>query len=432
MKSNINIAQQSNYFENVSPLEEIGKLVEKIGDSKVVLLGEATHGTHEYYLWRTEISKMLIEKKGFSFIAVEGDWPDCYKINRFVKGYDKEHLKVTDVLKQFRRWPTWMWANWEVAALAEWLKLHNLHLQNEKKVGFYGLDVYSLWESLDEMMQYLKKEDPETAQKVKSAIQCFEPFNKEGQDYAYSLFRDSVSCTREVLDLLKQVRLNAPIYDHDKEAPLNMEQNAEIAANAEKYYRAMMGFGPRSWNVRDIHMTETLNRLMKFHGNKAKAIVWEHNTHVGDARATDMVHEGLVNVGQLVRQEYDKDEVYVIGFSSYTGSVIASSSWGSPMQEMEVPNAKPGSLEKYLHDKYSGNNKVLIFKEEKDTVFEKQLPHRAIGVVYHPLAERGNYVPSIMPQRYDALIFLDSTRGVHPLHLHPNGELTPETYPFGV
>jgi Erythromycin esterase homolog len=411
--------------------KDFDALLNDIGDRPVVMLGEASHGTHEYYTWRTAISKRLIQEKGFSFIAVEGDWPDCYKINRYVKGYKDAGNNINEVLHNFDRWPTWMWANWEVAALAEWLREYNQPLPANKKIGFYGLDVYSLWDSMYAMVDYLEKEDPKAAQSVKKAIQCFEPFQENEQAYArFSLTEHS--CRDKVLDLLKEIRMKAQFLDGDREAGFNTEQNAFIAVNAEKYYRSMMSFDNQSWNVRDTHMMDTLDRLLSFHGESAKGIVWEHNTHIGDARATDMSRAGMVNIGQLAREKYGEKKVYLAGFGTYQGSVIAGEEWGALMKEMKVPPARQGSVEEYLHNKNIGNG-YLLFSEEKNEKFQKRLPHRAIGVVYDPANEKyGNYVSSMMPERYNAFIFIDETKALHPMHIKPEGNKIPETYPFGL
>ncbi|HWJ27193.1 MAG TPA: erythromycin esterase family protein, partial [Flavisolibacter sp.] len=327
---------------------DINPLINDIGDRPVVMLGEASHGTHEFYIWRTAITKKLVVEKGFNFIGVEGDWPDCYKINRYVKGYADAGNDIQAILKSFDRWPTWMWANWEIAALAEWLREFNKSLPNDRKVGFYGLDVYSLWDSMREMVNYLEKEDPQAAQSVRKAIQCFEPYEENEHLYArYSLTEHS--CRDQVLNLLKEVRLKAQFLDGDREAGFNTEQNALIAVNAEKYYRSMMGFDNESWNVRDRHMMETLDRLRKFHGSRSKAIVWEHNTHIGDARATSMKRAGMINIGQLGREQYGEDQVYLVGFASYKATVIAGEAWGANMEEMTVPEARKGSIEDVLH-----------------------------------------------------------------------------------
>jgi erythromycin esterase-like protein len=369
----------------------------------------------------------LIKEKGFNFIAVEGDWPDCYKINRFIKGYKDAGETIEKVLKNFDRWPTWMWGNWEVAALAEWMQDHNKTLYADHKTGFYGLDVYSLWDSMKAIMTYLETEDPQAAISVKKAIRCFEPFNENEQQYARFTLNNT-NCRDEVLSLLKEIRMKAQFMDGDREAGFNTEQNAIIAVNAEKYYRTMMDFDNESWNVRDRHMMETLDRLMKFHGNNAKGIVWEHNTHIGDARATDMHREGMVNIGELAREKYGEDNVYLCGFASYEGTVMAGDEWGAPMQEMEMPEAKPGSIESILHKE--NKNGYILFNEDTDELYAKKIPHRAIGVVYDPSREMyGNYVPSVLAQRYDALIFIDKTKALHPLHLHPDKNKLPDTFP---
>lgn len=404
-------------------------LIAAMGSRQVVMLGEASHGTHEYYTWRTAISKRLIEEHGFRFIAVEGDWPDCYRINRYVKGYADAGDDIHTVLAGFDRWPSWMWANWETAALAEWLREYNRHLHAAEKIGFYGLDVYSLWDSMRAMMEYLEKEDKEAVDSVKKAIACFEPFGENEQLYARQSFKNN--CRSAVVALLKEIRSRAQFLDGDREAGFNTEQNALIAVNAEKYYSNMIGFNNDSWNIRDRHMMETLQRLMQFHSPAAKAIVWEHNTHIGDARATDMKTAGMINTGQLAREAYGSANVFLAGFSSYEGTVIAGEEWGAPMEEMELPPAAENSIEAELHDRY-GRDVYFICSGEKGPVFHSRIPHRAVGVVYHPGRERkSNYVPSVLAKRYDALLFIDHSHALHPLQPHIEGNKVPETYPFG-
>jgi erythromycin esterase len=418
-------------LQSIKTAKDLDPLIDQIGDAKYVLLGEASHGTHEYYMWRTAISKRLIREKGFSFIAVEGDWPDCYKINRFVKGYADADTRAVDVLKKFKRWPTWMWANWEIVALTEWMREFNRNRNKQNSIGFYGLDVYSLWESMDFIVDYLKKEDPKAAALAVEAFRCFEPYN-EGQDYARAMLNLSASCTDEVVKLLREVRKRSGQYDHDLEASLNAEMNAQVIANAEEYYRSMISFRDESWNIRDSHMVETLNALMKFHGSHAKAIVWEHNTHVGDARFTDMRHVGMHNVGQLVREQNNNgEEVYIVGFASYDGSVIAARSWGGEMEKMNVPPAMKGSIEEMLHLDSAEDKLLLLNSPHLEKQFDRYLGHRAIGVVYHPERERGNYVPTLLPSRYDALMYIDESKALHPLLLQTNNDQMPDTYPFG-
>jgi len=413
--------------------DDLDPLMKKINDAKYVLLGEASHGTHEYYTWRTKITKRLIREKDFSFIAVEGDWPDCYRLNRYVKNYPDSGKSAFDVLHEFNRWPTWMWANWEIVALAEWLREYNKKLPLEKRVGFYGLDVYSLSESLEAILKYLEKTDRHAFETTKKAIECFDLYGYEGESYARSTYLVPESCENEVVDLLKEIRGKITQYNTDHETVFSTEQNAWVAVHAENYYRAMIKDGASSWNIRDKHMVATLDRLMKFHGPKAKAIVWEHNTHIGDARATDMKNEGMFNVGELVTREHKKQGVVKVGFGSYKGTVIAGRKWGDEMHTMVVPEGADGSLEDILHKAGSENKLVLMDQWKDEPLFNQLLGHRAIGVVYNPALERlGNYVPSILPFRYDAFIFFDETKALHPLHIKPDGHQIPETYPFGV
>jgi erythromycin esterase len=417
------------------PLEDssgLDPLLDCIGDARVVMLGEASHGTHEYYTWRSQISKRLIEEKGFRFIAVEGDWPDCYRLNRYIKGYTPVS-GAAEILKTFDRWPTWMWANWEIVALAEFLKNQNKNLPVNKRVGFYGLDVYSLWESMHAIIDYLKKTDPEALKVAEKAFRCFEPYSGDSYEYASALRLTPELCEREVTNLLIEIQKRRPQYDHDFETAFSTEQNARVAVNAENYYRAMLKGGGASWNARDSHMQETLEKLLDFHGSGSKAIVWAHNTHIGDAAFTDMADAGMYNIGGLSRHTFGTDQTVLVGFGCYAGSVIAGSSWGDPMRIMQVPPSIKNSWEHCLHEAGT-TNKLLLMDDIRDTVLAEQaIGHRAIGVVYHPEYERrGNYVPSIVAKRYDAFLFIDKTKALHPLHIHPDPHLVPETYPFGV
>ena len=431
-----NIAEISEYVAaNSSKVEDesdLDPLMEKIGDARLVLLGEASHGTHEYYMWRARITQRLIKEKGFSFVGVEGDWPDCYRINRFVKGYKDAGEDSMEILKSFKRWPTWMWANWEIKAFMEWLREENNDKPIGKKVGFYGLDVYSLWESILMIIDYLDKTDPKAAEKARAAANCFEPFgDDEGVAYARSTEMVPSGCEDEVIEMLQEIVRKIPQYDSDQEAVFSTEQNAYVTVNAEKYYRAMIKPGPDSWNIRDRHMAESLDRLLSHHGENSKAIVWEHNTHIGDARATRMSTQGMVNIGQLVREKYGKENTVLVGFGSYKGSVIAGKNWGAPMEKMPVPPARANSWEAILHA-IEPKDKLMIM----DGGFVDKQPkipvgHRAIGVVYRPDQEYyGNYVASMIPSRYDSFIFLDETEALNPIHIRPDGDKMPETYPW--
>lgn len=397
---------------------DLTPLMNKIGDAKIVLLGESSHGTSEFYKVRAEISKRLIEERGFHAIAVEGDWPSCQQVNTYVKNESKEQ-NVRNVLHAFKRWPTWMWANDEVEQLVKWLKRYNEKQVKTKKIGFYGIDVYSLWESLEEIMRYLKKTEPNGAnlELAKKAIACFEPFNKQENDYAISASFFSEGCVDEVAKLLTAIRMQQQDLSMHQESDLNLKVNAMVAKDAENYYRMMVQNDAESWNIRDRHMVDTLNEVRNFYGEDAKVIVWEHNTHVGDASATDMKAEGMTNVGQVLREQNKKEDVYIVGFGTHSGTVVAADEWGVNLERMIVPEAEVGSWEDAMHQA-GPYNKILLFDQVNQALFEDIIGHRAIGVVYNPAYEAyGNYVPSIMSKRYDAFIHIDQTEALHPLNI---------------
>lgn len=414
--------------------EDLEALAERFADCKVVMLGEASHGTHEYYTWRARLTRILMEKHGFDFMAVEGDWPACYHVNRHVKNYEDAGADIYEVLQQFNRWPSWMWANWEINEFATWLRDYNKGHSVEHRKGFYGLDVYSLWESLDAIVEYLEREDPAALATARKAMRCFEPHrDHDGQRYAYSTYLVPEGCQREVVTMLQEIRNKITHYNTDREHVFSTEQNAYIARNAEEYYRMMMRGGGSTWNLRDRHMMETLNRLFTFHGENSKAIVWAHNTHIGDASFTDMTDDGLFNIGELAREEFGREEVALIGFGSYSGTVMAGKDWGARAETMELPRGRAGSWEEICHK--AGEN-FYILSEALVNIpeFQNRIPHRAVGVVYHPSREKyGNYVPTVIPERYDAFVFFNRTRALHAI---PVGKMqereVPDTYPFGV
>lgn len=405
---------------NAQPLhsiEDLTPLLEVIGEAKFVLLGEATHGTSEFYTWRAALTKRLIEEKGFSVIAVEGDWPSSQHVNRYIKNYGEDERQPHEVLQAFTRWPTWMWANEEIADFVSWLKEHNR--KNRHQVGFYGIDVYSLWESMEEVVHYLTETDPKggDVELAKEAFSCFEPFNREPENYGVSAADFSKACVKEVSKLLASIRSNEHLYRDGQESDLNLKVNALVAKNAEDYYRAMMKSGEMSWNIRDEHMVEAINEIHDYHGSEAKIVIWEHNTHIGDASATDMKNEGMTNVGQILREQNRPEDVYAIGFGTHSGTVIAAPSWGEPAEKMDVPPATPNTWEDLLH-RTGAFDKFLLFHSQNFTLFDRWVGHRAIGVVYNPEFEAyGNYVPSKMSQRYDAFIFIDHTHALSPLQI---------------
>ena len=408
--------------------DDLDQLVERIGDARYVLIGEASHGTSEYYRWRADLSRRLIVERGFSFVAVEGDWPDCFAVNRWVKGRGGQDRSASDVLGTFARWPTWMWANEEVAEFIGWLRDHNA--ATGAGVGFYGLDVYSLWESLQRIVGYLDERHPEALDTARAALRCFQPYGEDPQRYAWATRMVPASCEAEVLELLAELRQAAPL-DDDPEAELDAVQNAEALAGAERYYRTMVQADASSWNVRDVHMADTLDHLVAHHGHDAKALVWAHNTHVGDARATDMAAAGMINIGQVARERHAADGVVLVGCAGHHGSVVAAGSWGAAMRRMPVPDAPAATHEDMLHQVHAGPA-LLVFPDPRDTPWLRaRRGHRAIGVVYQPDHDRrGNWVPTTMGERYDALLSFAETSAVHPLQLTaaPTGEL--ETYPW--
>ena len=410
---------------------DLDRLVETVGDRKFVLLGEASHGTSEFYRWRSRLTARLVGERGFSFVAVEGDWTDCYEINRYVKGLPESRGTIREVLEAFDRWPTWLWANWEVLEFADWLEVHNQGLPEADRVGFYGLDVYGLFESMEAVVDYLGEVDPEAAAVAKAAYRCFEPYGEDAREYAQALRMVPESCEDEVVETLSRLRERAPAYDYGREDYFNAEQNAFVARNAEQYYRELVSGQTDSWNVRDRHMAETLARLDDHYGGDAKGIVWAHNTHVGDARATDMEARGRLNVGQLVRERTGRDGTALVGMGSYRGSVVAADAWGARMEGMPVPPAQEGSHEHAFHRAGEQDWLLLTDDLEGGTPLARPRGHRAIGVVYHPHLDAGNYVPTVLPDRYDAFVHVDETMALHPLHIHPDREAVPELYPWG-
>ncbi|TWT04313.1 erythromycin esterase family protein [Planococcus sp. CPCC 101016] len=416
MKTSLEEAVRLN-AQPFSSVEDLTPLLEAIGDAKFVLLGEATHGTSEFYTWRAALTKRLILEKGFSLIAVEGDWPSSQRVNRYIKDFDQDEKQPHAVLQAFKRWPTWMWANEEIADFINWLNKHNQ--TNQQKVGFYGIDVYSLWESMEEVLLYLTETNPAggDTELAKKAFSCFEPFNREPDHYALTAADFSKSCVEEVSRLLASIRSNEDLYKDEYESDLDLKINALVTKNAEDYYRAMMQSGEMSWNIRDEHMVEAINEVRDYHGNEAKIIIWEHNTHIGDASATNMKNDGMTNVGQILREQNRVEDVYSIGFGTHSGTVIAAPSWGEPAEKMEVPPATPNTWEDLLH-RTGAFDKFLLFHSENFSLFDRWVGHRAIGVVYNPKYEAyGNYVPSKMSQRYDAFVFIDRTHALSPLQV---------------
>ena len=416
---------------HTEPLDEstVSRLADEVADADFVLLGEASHGTAEYYQWRARLTAELVERGDASVVAVEGDWTDCYEVNRYIRGRRTDD-RATDVLAEFDRWPTWMWANWEVAAFLERLRGYNEGRAHDEQVGFYGLDVYSLFESMAAVIDYLEKYDPEAAERARDAYNCFEPYGEDAREYGRSTRLAPEDCEDEVVETLASLRRDARENEagdeEDPEAHFDAEQNAFVAKNAEEYYRTMVRGRTESWNVRDDHMMSTLDRLADHHGGTA--VVWAHNTHVGDARATDMQASGKHNLGQLARQNHPGD-VAIVGFGTHRGTVIAGESWEAEMETMTVPAAREGSLGDAFHRATGGN---CLLADTDAPALDERRGHRAIGVVYDPDREMYNYVPTNLAERYDSFVHVEESSALHPLETEPNLDEQPEAYPWGL
>lgn len=401
------------------------QLIQSIKDKRVVMLGESTHGTEEFYQIRSEISKRLIEDHGFKFIAVEGDWPDAYRLNQYITKNLGESAAA--VLMENHRWPTWMWANEEIVKLAEWLKT--------KQANFYGLDVYSLFDSIDEVLQYMKEKHPNLSKNVEELYSCFSPFERDEIAYARSLIKYPPGCREAVAENLQTILKLRVNNLNNEENLFNSQQNARVIANAENYYRTMIDGDEKSWNVRDSHMMETLDQLLEKSEEGAKAIVWAHNTHIGDYRATDMKDKGYINIGGLARENYGDENVALIGFGSYEGTVLAGRAWGAPEKVMPLPPAHKESYEHYFHQvirKTHNNEAYILLDYSSHPSLSKKRGHRAVGVVYDPYHElKRNYVPTNLLQRYNAFIFVNQSTALKSLHAAATEGKLPETWPVG-
>lgn len=418
--------------ELARPARDVGDLdalIRRMSQARVVMLGEATHGTEEFYRYRRLISERLIRDYGFRFLAVEGDWPDCYKLNRYILNGDGG--SAARIMEGFSRWPTWMWANHETETLIEWMRNNG--------GNFYGLDVYSLYESLDVLKAYAKRFAPPLSEKILAAYQCFHLHERSEISYARSLMQYPPGCEQEVSALLRDAfRTRLHSRDVSGEELFDLRQNATVITNAERYYRAMMKGGAESWNVRDNHMMNTLDLLLRRHGEAGRAIVWAHNTHIGDYHATDMLQEGYVNLGGLARERYGIENVFLLGFGSYEGHVLAGRAWDAPAEIMQLPRAAHGSYEDYCHQVAAARGWNEFYMDmsayEPFTALHRKRGHRAVGVVYRSSTEtRGsNYVPTELARRYDAFVFIDKTNALRRIATNQEKGLLPETWPIGI
>lgn len=422
--------------------EDYDPLLEAIGDARFVLLGEASHGTHEFYRERAQITRRLITEKGFTAVTAEADWPDAYRVNCYVRGRS-EDADAEEALADFRRFPAWMWRNADVLDFVGWLRAHNDSLPDGRgKVGFYGLDLYSLFASIEAVLSYLDRVDPEAAQRARARYSCFDHFGKEAQSYGYATaFGAAEPCEDEVVGQLVELQQRAAeLARRDGRVAENelfyAEQNARVAKNAEEYYRAMFRGSVESWNLRDRHMVETLEALVGHlgrHGGETKVVVWAHNSHLGDARATEMGEGGELNVGQLVRERHGQ-EARLVGFTTHRGTVTAASDWGAPAERKRVRPALQGSHEDLFHR--VGIPRFLLDLREGGATAEalrQRRLERAIGVLYLPETERlSHYFYANLLFQFDAVLHFDETRAVEPLERTSEWEAgeAPETFPF--
>jgi len=423
------IAAACEPFDDLESVD-LEPLLARIGDARVVLLGEATHGTSEFYRMRARITRELVEHKGFTVVAAEADWPDAARIDHYVR--DLEHPAPDWIA--FTRFPTWMWRNQETRALVDWLRGHNRELAVERRVGFYGLDLYSLHTSIAAVLDYLDAVDPATAAVARQRYGCLTPWESDPAAYGHAALTARYrTCEGEVVRMLQELLDGRLRYlGSDGERYFDAVQNARLVTQAERYYRAMYYGGPASWNLRDTHMFQTLRRVLQARGTGSKAVVWAHNSHLGDASATEMGARGEINVGQLCRQELG-DAAYAIGFGTDHGTVAAASDWGGAMEIKRVRPSDPRSYERLCHA--SGVARFLLglraAGELRDGLMEPRL-ERAIGVIYRPESElASHYFSAHLPRQFDEYVWIDETRAVQPLASHEVAGL-PETYPFGL
>lgn len=425
------IAAACEQFDTVDSAN-LEPLLARIGDARVVLLGEATHGTSEFYRMRENISRELIDRKGFNFIAIEADWPDAARIDRYVRHAGHRSARWS----AFARFPAWMWRNQETRKFVDWLRARNTGLPKHERVALHGLDLYSLYNSIHSVIAYLEQVDPATAEVARRRYACLTPWQSNPASYGYVALNDQYrSCEREVVSMLSDLLIAEQRYAaQDGEHFLDAVQNARLVANAERYYRKMYYGSRASWNLRDSHMFETLQNLLNFYGPRSKAIVWAHNSHIGDCRATEMSRRGEHNIGQLCREEFGAG-AYLVGFGTHSGHVAAASDWDGPMEVKQIRPSMAGSYERLCHDAGRANFLLPLRNPKSEQLIEdlsKPRLERAIGVIYRPETElQSHYFQAVLPRQFDEYIWVDQSSAVSPLTTEVIEGL-PDTYPFGL
>ena len=413
-------------------------LIGRARGKRLVLLGEASHGTHEFYAERARISRRLIDELGFDAIAVEADWPDAYRINRYVRG-DATDASAERALAGFLRFPQWMWRNEDVVELVEWMRSRNAAYPDFEQAGFYGIDLYSLHASIEQVLRYLAKVDPDAAVRARERYSCFDSFGGDPQEYGYATSYGAESCEEGVVRQLAELQRNSRRYVNGffadaADEHFMAEQNARLVQNAERYYRSMFRGRVSSWNLRDTHMADTVDALLSHlgrDGHESKLIVWAHNSHLGDARATEMGARGEINVGQLLRERH-RDQVLAVGFTTHTGQVTAARDWDSPSDTRDVVPSLPNSIERLMHDTGRRRFYLDLGASEMRRPLREPLLERAIGVIYRPETERAShYFRARVADQFDAIIHIDETTAVRPLDsvTITDEQEIPETYP---
>jgi protein-L-isoaspartate(D-aspartate) O-methyltransferase len=424
------VARHAEPFDDVSTAD-LDALLDRVCDARIVCLGEATHGTAEFYAMRGRITQALVERKGFTIVALEADWPEAQRLDRYVRG-----TSVAPHPEQaFDRFPTWMWANRQVMEFIDKLKDYNDTVQSEQRVGVYGLDLYSLHRSIGSVLRYLDDVDPEAARVARHRYGCLEPWQQDPAAYGAAVLSGRYhACEQPVVAMLTDiVRKRMASAEHDPERLFDAQRNAELVAHAEQYYRMMYYGSALSWNLRDQHMFDTLEAVVRHRGGNARAVVWAHNSHLGDAAWTEMAARGEHNIGQLVRSRYGEDS-YLVGFGTDHGTVAAASDWDGPMEIKRVRSSHVRSYERICHE--SGVAAFLLPLRGADQQLRRGLApehlERAIGVIYRPDTElQSHYFNAVLPRQFDEWIWFDETRAVEPLAVEARQGM-PETYPFAV
>ncbi|NBC23750.1 MAG: protein-L-isoaspartate(D-aspartate) O-methyltransferase [Gammaproteobacteria bacterium] len=437
------VAEACEPFRSVAEAD-LAPLLERIGNARVVLLGEASHGTQEFYDMRSRITRRLIEEKGFNVVALEADWPDAAVLDAHVRGDGRDGRPEGG---PFQRFPTWMWANRSVLGFVNWLAARNGEVDAAARAGIYGLDLYSMFTSIDSVLEYLDSVDPETAELARERYACLMPWSQDPAGYGRVVLSDRYrACEEQVVEMLQDLQRRRLEYAaRDGERFFDAARNASLVQSAERYYRAMYYGSRPCWNLRDQHMFDTLKAVLDFRGTDARAVVWAHNSHLGDARGTEMGAQGEHNVGQLVREHYG-DAAYLVGFGTDRGTVAAASHWGGEMERKQVRPALAGSYERLCHDTAIPNFLLPLregapgirgarrneVRERARNVLSTPRLERAIGVIYRPETERqSHYFQAELPEQFDEYVFIDETTALDALPVQPS-ERAPDTFPFGL